>query len=311
MASNTKISRYPLAVEEDPTGFIIISIFDREKSARYQVIDNTGNTEFSGEAYDAATISLLQNSRQQSATQYSPQVGIQKLEQVIVLPMPMEYASGLSAQYAGENLAILSTANSLINDTGGTAQGIGLSILKSSSILAAAGAGVVKALGGGNKAAGVGAAVGGFTGKTIGEGVKAFGLAQNDRKEQFFQGVDFRQYTFSYLFSPKNKKEADSLLDIIKQIRFYAAPELTKGNLYYIVPAEFEIRFIFNGKENDRINKIDRCVLRNVSVNYTPKGKWSPNTDGTPSELQFTMEFVERTTMVRQKIQSENGGGGF
>ncbi len=78
------------------------------------------------------------------------------------------------------------------------------------------------------------------------------------------------------------------------------------------IPAEFEIRYykIFNpGKtgevvtENLFLNKIGRCALTAINVDYTPNGVNATFEDGSPVRTSVTMTFSELRPLVRQDIE--------
>jgi hypothetical protein len=53
--------------------------------------------------------------------------------------------------------------------------------------------------------------------------------------------------------------------------------------------------------ENDYYNRIATCVLKNCKVDYTP-GKVSSFKDGSPTQINMTLQFKETETLTKDKI---------
>ena len=143
----------------------------------------------------------------------------------------------------------------------------------------------------------------------FGEGIKeailfSAGLAQNPQVEILYQQTEHRNFTFTFKMIPRTAKEAQTIRDIVKQFKFYAAPELLPGaqGRFFIPPAEFDIKFFYNNAENLNINKISTCVLTRVDVNYASAGQWTTFDDGMPVETMLQLEFQELEIMHKQRI---------
>ena len=72
---------------------------------------------------------------------------------------------------------------------------------------------------------------------------------------------------------------------------------------FFIPPAEFDIKFFFNGSENENINKISTCVLTTIDVNYSAGGSWTTFQDGMPVEIGMILKFKELELMHKGRIQ--------
>ena len=117
---------------------------------------------------------------------------------------------------------------------------------------------------------------------------------QNTKKEQLFQGVDFRTVTFSYQFAPKNEFEAANVLDIIRTFRHHMLPEFADENQFvYIYPSEFEIKYFRGAEESEFIERHFTAVLTNCNINYTPNGQFVTFENGMPSQINMTLTFKE------------------
>lgn len=102
-------------------------------------------------------------------------------------------------------------------------------------------------------------------------GSKLVGTVINQRQEQLFKKMEFRQHHYQWLFLPRSKEESEIIFQICKTLKTYMHPELDQStaNSTLIMPAEFDISFQFGDKENDRISKVATSVLTSVEVDYT------------------------------------------
>ena len=133
------------------------------------------------------------------------------------------------------------------------------------------------------------------------------GLAINPRQQQVFQGVQTRGFDFTFSFAPKNQKEAVEVSKIIRAFRKLSHPSISHG-AFLNVPDEFEIRYykVFNNgvvAENLFLNKIGRCALTAVNVDYTPNGINATFPDGSPVRTSLTMQFTELRPLTREDIE--------
>lgn len=129
--------------------------------------------------------------------------------------------------------------------------------------------------------------------------------AANPKKEQIFKSVDYRSFTFEYSFAPKSAEEARAALKIIYLFKYHMHPEFKDKNTFvYVYPSEFDIEYFFAGKENSSLNKISSCVLKEMTVNYSPNGTFTTFPDGTPTQINMTLQFVELETLTKERIEA-------
>lgn len=128
--------------------------------------------------------------------------------------------------------------------------------------------------------------------------------------EFLFRSVGQREFEFTFNMAPRNESEAQEIRDIIRTFKLYAHPEVTSGGRLQYFPAEFEIGFYVEGKENLYLPRISRVALVGISVNYTPNSRWVAMQDdsvygSSPSMTQLTLRFAEMEIMHRERIASE------
>ena len=216
------------------------------------------------------------------------------LKEAIALHVPNELQVQYVTDWGEEELFGLKMAEGVANNVidaanAGSFSGA-IDSLKNGSLGAQAGAGVLRAN------SGLGAQV---------------GLAANPRKEQIFTGVQARTFNLNYKFYPRNRKEANNVQKIIDTFKIHMMPEFLDEDSYiYIYPSEFDIRYMkYNPEtgvsENTNIFRHASCVLTDMSVNYTPNGKFSTNEDGTPTACDLTLTFKELAILDRKSVMED------
>lgn len=133
---------------------------------------------------------------------------------------------------------------------------------------------------------------------------KSSGVAANPKKEQIFKRVNYREFTFSYQFFPRNAKEAENVRAIIKQFKLHMHPEFKNAaEFLYIYPSEFDIYYYQNGKENLNIHRHTSCVLTDLNITYAPQGTFSSFSDGMPTQINIQLSFRELALLTKDFIQ--------
>jgi len=151
-------------------------------------------------------------------------------------------------------------------------------------------------------------------------GAVASGKVVNPRLEKLFKQKDFRNFSFSWEFYPKNKKEVNQIREIIETFRYHSHPATDDSSkisenerrvqIILRVPAEFEVRFLSTNPypqstgflENEYLPKIGRCALNSIAVDYTPNGIYSSFVDNSPTAITMTLNFTEMGILTRENI---------
>ena len=130
----------------------------------------------------------------------------------------------------------------------------------------------------------------------------------NPRREVMFKDVGIRQHSFSFDFYPKNSPEAQTVLDIIKLLRYHAYPGLRGGGGHFFTfPAEFEVTFNMISPEgivqvNDNLPKLARLALQSVNVDYSAAGDYKTFPDGKPAFIKMDLQFQEMEQLTNEHI---------
>jgi len=155
-----------------------------------------------------------------------------------------------------------------------------------------------------------------FIGGVISGGINAIrkfapltGYAVNPVIEVLYSSPTLRKFQFDFTFAPKNEKESEQVMNIIREFRMHQAPEVasdTKG-MFFTPPSEFDIEFKMNRNggfvENPNVPKISTCVLESMNVNYAPQNQFVTFEDGVPVQIQLRLAFQEVDMITRDRVQ--------
>jgi len=130
----------------------------------------------------------------------------------------------------------------------------------------------------------------------------ALQVSLNPNTRSMFRGVMLREFAFQFKLIPTSSQEAREIKKIIKFFRKHAYPEsiaLENIPVLYKFPSLFKIKLQYDGK--DIGSRIKMSYLRNVQAVYGSTAS-SYHTDGEPTEIDLTLNFVEHRALVRQDI---------
>ena len=146
------------------------------------------------------------------------------------------------------------------------------------------------------------------------------GKVQNPMLEMIYKSPNFRSFQFSFLFYPRDEREALEVQRIIERFRFHQAPELVEGAQGFLVPpSEFDIKFYYSGNENPNIPPIATCVLTTIDVNYAPNGfaayeipgenQPSLGRTGMPVAIEVNLQFQETSYLTKKDFRDDRKSG--
>ena len=137
----------------------------------------------------------------------------------------------------------------------------------------------------------------------------ASGKVFNNRLEMIFQGINRREFSFSFKCMPKSESEAVNVKKIAEMFRFYMSPSFAgdmNTSRVFNVPATFEIQFCYGqGSPNGFLHRIGECVLTQCNITYGGERVqfYRPTADGAPPvETQIDLTFKELEIMTREKV---------
>ncbi len=133
------------------------------------------------------------------------------------------------------------------------------------------------------------------------------GQIVNQNVELLFNSVSIRPFGFNWDFTPRNDKEAEAVLQMIKTFKKAAAPKRTVGqNGFLSAPDIFRLTYK-KGIDNQRyLNKFKMCALTSVGVDYTGSGIHATYESGSPVHYKLNLSFTEL-----EPIYAEDYGDNF
>lgn len=149
------------------------------------------------------------------------------------------------------------------------------------------------------------------------------GVARNPFITVFFEGPgDFRKFTFSFDFIPRNSSEARTIREIITAFKKASlAEEITSGtpqSLSYFLgfPRQFDIEFFISekvgetpGRRSKKVFRIGRSVCTDISVDYGGSGIPAFYKDGEPFHTKLDLSFQELSLLTSKDVDDTNRGG--
>ena len=239
-----------------------------------------------------------------------------KLKRNIYLNMPDTIAFNETATWEGSNLGMVGAV--LNSDMAG-----GLSSL----VPGAAGQAATAAGGVSGAILGMtvgGVAVGGVAGMLAGSmmGGTAIGdafsavtnVTANPYKEQTFQGIDFRAFSFSFKFRARNQSEIEIIAKVIESFRAFSKPSYKEGTGLFSYPHEYQIEFLshIGGslETNTYLPSLKYCICDNVTTNYG-EGTWKSFRGGAPTEITLSLSFKETELITQEDVFGKTAVGRF
>jgi hypothetical protein len=165
----------------------------------------------------------------------------------------------------------------------------------------------------------------GITAEALTQGVG--GRILNPYKEQIFKGVSMRNFDFNWKLVPRNATEQGRIHRIIKALRYYSLPNYSAdsgfnsdesspssqnlSDRWLTVPNIFNLSWHYGQNSNiTSLPKLKPCVLKNVTVDYTPDGVWATHINTAsagisgPAPIAYTinLQFSETEIITAKSV---------
>ena len=168
----------------------------------------------------------------------------------------------------------------------------------------------------------------------------------NPQLQMIYRGINLREFTFDFTFTPASSKEAEEVDQIIKTFVYYSLPEVTSGagGQFFIPPQIFRIKFAFLGDAgpagqiydifktnmtNLLGNQFTKIITGSNATNDITKAKnakifnigdcvlkdvqvnyapngWASYNDGYPIQTTLSLNFSE-IDLVNKQTMEKNG----
>ncbi len=258
----------------------------------------------------------------------------------ILIYMPEKITTGYGFEYQGESLRIAAAGSKIVDLTKDFLGG-------ATTLTEENKAGFAKALGeefGTRFATKLVDDLGALVGANV--GARAF-LEKNIRRvinphmQFLYRAVNQRTFEYTFHFTAHDPKESEVIDNIIRTFKFFAHPEVIgdRAGRLHGYPAEFDIQYVsrelYSGdpigkdgnnsyyfQENDWLNRIGRCYLSSIQVDYSAAGVYATHrhhesplpkhlsgsdvsqtrSGNPPTHITMTLTFAELETLNRAHI---------
>ena len=248
---------------------------------------------------------------------------LRKNQRTIYLPIPQQISDSLRVEYAEDRLspiaaAAVATATGIMSADGG-------SIAKVRDFVGRVTSGQYKFEGVDN--AGINSLKTGLAAsaiRSLGMNVSAQGLISRasgqvlqSNLELLFSGMALRTFPFIFDFAPRDEKEAEEVMLIIRTIKMAMTPS-GRDSVMMTAPDLFQFTYISGKERHPFLNSFKVGVLSNMTVDYTAGGNYA--TYGgkfkSPVHMRMQLDFKEINPVFREDYAQMGqtpgmGGVGF
>lgn len=145
------------------------------------------------------------------------------------------------------------------------------------------------------------------------------GVILNPNLELLFKGVDLRNFTFTFDFTPRSRAESLQVKSIINTFKRRMAPKTSisgassgsKG-IFIQSPDVFNLEFRRGGQKHPFLFSMKTCALTNIQVDYAGTGAYTTYEDSTPVKMRMSLTFRELNPIYAEDYSNDlSDGVGF
>ena len=143
---------------------------------------------------------------------------------------------------------------------------------------------------------------------------RAYGSVINNNVEVLFNGPGLRSHSFSFLFYPRDPKEAIMVRQIIRAFKQSMSVKRSESSLLLKPPHTFAIQYMTSGqKAHPYLTRFKECALTTCSVDYTPDGTYMTYGGDEKSMTAYSMglTFSELEPIFDDKYGEKDDNVGF
>lgn len=135
------------------------------------------------------------------------------------------------------------------------------------------------------------------------------GEVYNPNVELLYSAPIMRHFGFDFKFVPKNAKEALVVNEIIRNFKYWSAPEENGAGMFE-VPYIWQVTYMTGGAANRNMNKFKKAALQSVIVQANPSTDMHvSHAQGMPVETALSLQFNEIDIITRK--DHLDGGQGY
>lgn len=133
----------------------------------------------------------------------------------------------------------------------------------------------------------------------------SLGVVRNPHTAVLFENVNLKQYQLSWRLSPRNKKQAQTLEDIINKLKISMHPTLGLAGFALDYPNLFKVDFNINTSKASSIPSINYSFLTDFRIDPSPEGHVY-RSDNKPGIVDIHASFLETRIKTAEDFQSPN-----
>lgn len=215
----------------------------------------------------------------------------------LALKMPDKISQPSTVNWDNENFGMSST---VIKDAINKATGNGEGAQTIEQMMTAVGArmaqqGAFNLIADATKLVGGSASANGLMGQVIGK-------TPNPYVTAIFRGIDFRNFSFTFVFTPLSEADCVLIDDIIRVLRANALPEYTDESAFLSYPSVCMITYFWKGQVHKYLNGFKRAACTSVSVDYTGTGSYQSMRNGFPTQIVVDTTWRELELVTRSDV---------
>ena len=157
--------------------------------------------------------------------------------------------------------------------------------------------------------------------QTLGGGVRSnlatlggqvIGATANPGLSTFFEGIRFRNFSFTWTFAPKDETESLLIRRIINAFKVNSLPTFSTTNLILNYPLIVKPKYSLNSDPDEPgyITDFRYCAITDISVRYSPQGEAPSFYSGThaPVFINCTIALQEIEYQLADSYKGERSG---
>ena len=137
------------------------------------------------------------------------------------------------------------------------------------------------------------------------------GQVLNQNLELLFQGVELRQFNFSFTLTPRDVTESNTIKQIIRLFKQNMSGKKNgannAGGLFLSSPNIFKLCYKTGGKKHAYLNSFFPMAMKSVGVNYTNAGTYATYEDTTPVNMKMTISLQEINPIYNEDYDTGDG----
>jgi len=315
-----KVLRYPYAMLKNNTDYLKIQIAAYNPpqqnlgSTLGDIIGDQKEFEVNGKTIKSNPLNSAFSLTAGSESNDFKNKTTKSIKSTLYLPIPQQLSSNTSVSWGDSNLSPIDAfgvaATAGILEKGFEGVGDAYKALENTPGLFTdqkLQKAVVAALSGGI----VGAAGGNVSGSQLIS--RATGQVFNPNLELLFEGVNLRTFPFSFELFPRNRKEGEEVMKIIRTLKtsMSARKKANKGQkgLFIGAPDVFQLTYMKGKDPHPFLNTFLPMALTSFNIVYTGSNTYSTFYDGTPTHMRMELTFKELSPVYSEDYEGTIGVG--